>query len=380
MRDLALRAQLADRGVFFPNCAILAQDGQVPDGNGGMRYEAANDQLGAFKRDWRLAANANPHLVSADLQSVIAAMDAQPALQTTPNAGVPLLFTSIVDPQVVRIIFAPLRAAEILGGEVQKGTWVDQVGYFPTIESTGQVATYGDYSMNGGVDVNPNWTPRQPYTYQTFKRYGERQLAQWGAAGINYSAELDIARVTAFNQFQNKTYFFGVTGLINYGILNDPSLIAAIAPTTKAAGGTAWTNATAQEIYEDFIKLYTQLVTQMGGNVDMDMTMTVALSTTRAPLLARKTAFNVSVAEMIREAYPNLTIKTAPQYTTGSGELMQLLLPTYDGVQTAYPAYTDKMRAHNLVIEPSAWSQKMSGGTWGVVLRRPIAVAQMIGI
>lgn len=370
MRDLGLRLELAERGVFFPDYAILAQDGIGPDG----KPNGERNEMAAWRRDWRIAVDAHPELVPG------LAQDAQPALVTTPNAGIPLLFTSIVDPQIVRVLFQPLRAAEIMGGEVQKGTWVDDVAYFPMVEPTGQVATYGDYSANGEVGTNAQWTPRQPYYYQAFKHYGERQLARWAAAGINYSAELDMARVLTFAQFQNKTYFYGVSGLINYGLLNDPSLIAAIAPITKAAGGTAWTNATAQEIYEDFIKLYTQLVTQMGGNVDMDMPMTVALSTTRAPLLARKTAFNVSVSQMIKEAYPNLTVQTAPQYTTGSGELMQLILVNYDGVQTAYPAYNEKLRAHALVTRASSWSQKMSAGSWGAVVRRPIAIAQMIGI
>ncbi|MCG6162419.1 hypothetical protein, partial [Leptospira bandrabouensis] len=120
------------------------------------------------------------------LRSIIeVAADAQPGLVTTPNAGIPLMFASIVDPEVINIIFQPLNAVEILGGEAQRGTWVDQVQYFATAEFTGQVATYGDYSNNGEVDVNANWTPRQPYHWQAFKRYGEQQLARYGAAGLN---------------------------------------------------------------------------------------------------------------------------------------------------------------------------------------------------
>ena len=51
-----------------------------------------------------------------------------------------------------------------------------------------------------------------------------------------------------------------------------------------------------------------------------------------------------------------------------------------DGVRTAYPAYTEKQRAHALITEASAWSQKNSAGSWGTVIRRPIAIAQMLGI
>lgn len=383
MRDLQLRAELAERGVFFPNTAVLAEDGRTVAADGSVQYDPSKDRLAAWKRNFGVALDANPHLNTADVSAYRMALDAQPGLVTTPNAGVPLLFTSIVDPQIVRVIFQPLKAAEILGGEQQKGSWIDQVAYFPMVEPWGQVATYNDYSMNGNVGMNAQWIPRQPYGYQTFKRYGEQQLARWGAAGINYSSELDMARVLKFNQFQNGTYFNGVTGLINYGLLNDPSLIAAIAPYTKGVGGTSWATVgvTADEIYNDIaLKLYTQLVTQMGGNIDAETPMILAMSTLREPFLARKTQYGLTVRQYLSQQFPNLRIVTAPQYSTGSGELVQLIIQNWEGVQTAIPAYTEKMRAHNLVVEPSAWSQKMSGGTWGTIIRRPIAIAQMIGV
>jgi len=369
MRDLVLRRELAQRGVFFPDTAVLAHDGS----------DAQRARYGAMRSDWRIAADAMPALVTPELR---VALDAQPGLVTTANAGIPQLFASIVDPEVIRVIFTPNRAAEILGGETQKGDWTTQVAHFPIVEATGQVATYNDYSNDGAVDANPNWIARQPYSWQAFKRYGEKQLAMWGAAGINYSAELDISTSITFGKFTNKTYFYGVSGLNNYGLLNEPSLIAAINPATKVstANGVTWISATANEVFEDIRLLYTQLVTQMGGNVEMTDALTLALSTTRQPALVKTNEFGITVEDMLKKAFPNLTVKAAPEYTTGSGELMQLILPKVDGQQTAYPAYTEKMRAHALVTESSAWSQKMSAGSYGTILRRPVAIAQMLGI
>lgn len=375
MRDLQLRAELAERGVFFPNTAVLAHDG-TPEAR--ARHQA-------WRRDFLLAADAAPHLFTPEVRDYregLMGIDAQPGLVTTPNAGIPLLFASIVDPEVIRILFTPVRAVEIMGGEAQRGTWVDQVAYFPTAESTGQVATYGDYSENGAVDVNANWTPRQPYHWQAFKRWGEQQIARWGAAGLNYSGELDVSMALVFSKFKNKTYFYGVAGLTNYGLLNDPSLIAAISPNTKAdtSQGLTWLVAEALEIFNDVLKLYGQLVTQMGGNVEMTDAMTLALSTTRQPKLLTTNEFGLNVEDLLKKAFPNLTIKAAPEYTTPGGELMQLILPNVDGARTALPAYTEAQRAHAIVTEPSAWAQKNSAGSWGTILRRPIAVAQMLGI
>lgn len=367
MRDLNLRQELAQRGVFFPANAVFGHDGS----------DAGKGRFERMKSDYRLGLDAFPHL-----KAQVMAMDAQPGLATSVNAGVLLSAVSIIDPEVVRVIFTPMRAAEIMGGEAQKGSWIDQVAYFPMVEATGQVATYGDYSNNGEVDANEQWNYRQPYTWQAFKRYGEQQLERWGAAGLNYAGELDTAMALTFAKFSNKTYFYGVTGLVNYGLLNDPSLPNTISPLTKAnvTDGARWTYATALEIFNDVKKLYGQLVSQMGGNVEMSDEMTLVLSTTRQPSLLTTNDYGLNVEDLIKKAFPNLKIKAAPEYTTGSGELMMLLLDKVDGKTTAYPAYTEKLRAHALVTHASSWSQKNSGGTWGTILRYPIAVARMLDI
>lgn len=342
MRDLALRREFARFGVHMLDNAVYAED--------------------AWRDDYTIA------------------MDAQPQLITTANAGIPAFLANILDPQVIDVIIGPLRAAEIAGGEVKKGDWTTQSIMMPLAESVGHVVAYGDYDNGGTIDANVDWVSRQPFHYQTFKMMGERQVAQWGLAGIDWNARLDIARAQTFARFQNNSYFYGINGLQNYGMLNDPSLITPIVPNTKAAGGTAWTNATANEEYEDVLKLYGQLQTQMGGNLEMTDRMILAISTIRQPLLAKLSPFNVSVSQMLRENFPNLTIMAAPQYTTGGGELLQLIVPDYEGVETTWAAFTEKLRAHPIVQEASAWKQKLSAGTWGAIIRRPICVAQMLGV
>jgi len=356
MRDINERRMLEQYGVHYSNLAVYAQD--------------------EWRGDVTLAIGAEPTLARA----AGLAMDAQPQLITQPNAGVPAFLAQIVDPQVIEVVLQPLRAAEIAGGEVKKGDWTTQSMLMPMAEPVGHVVAYGDYDNGGTVDANVNWVARQPFHYQTIKRVGERKLAEWGLAAIDYNARLDRSVVATFNRFQNRTYFYGVSGLQNYGILNDPSLITPITPATKAAGGTTWVNATAQEIYQDVLALYTQLQVQMGGNLEMTDRMELVLSTTRQTALAKVSTFNVPASQTIREAFPNLTIRAAPEYSTGSGELMQLVVQSYDGVESIWTGFTEKLRAHTVVPELSAWSQKFSAGTWGAIIRRPIAIAQMLGI
>lgn len=313
-------------------------------------------------------------------QNIQLAMDAQPTLITTPNNGVPAFLTNLLDPEVVRILVTPMKAAQIYG-ETKKGDWVTLSTQFPVVESTGEVSSYGDYSNNGSSGANVNWVPRQSYQFQTVSQWGERELELYGLAKINYASEINAASALVLSKFLNKSYFFGIANLLNYGLLNDPSLIAPILPTVKTAGGYTWAVATAQEIYNDVLALFAQLQTQMQGLVpDMDAKMTLALSPVLAVSLKKVSIYNVTAEQTIKENFPNLTIETAPEFALQAGQLMQLILEDVDGIKTTYTAFTEKMRAHPVIPDLSSWKQKKSAGTWGGICRRPICIAQMQGM
>ena len=308
------------------------------------------------------------------------ACDAQPALITTSNSGIPAFLSTFIDPKLIEILVSPMKAAEVVGGEVKKGDWTTKTAMFPVVESTGEVSSYGDYSENGAAGVNTNFPQRQSYHYQVMTQWGELELETAGLARVDWANRVNIASILTLNKFQNKTYFYGVAGLQNYGLLNDPSLSAAIVPTTKTAGGTSWTNATALEVLADVQKLYKQLQTQAGGLVELDTKMTLAMSPTSEVALTKTTEFNVNVSDILKKNFPNLTVKTAPEYSTTSGELVQLIVDEVDGQRTADTAFTEKLRAHPIVVGSSSFKQKKSQGTWGTIVYRPAFIAQMLGV
>ncbi len=309
------------------------------------------------------------------------ACDAQPSLVTTSNAGIPAFLSTYIDPKLIEILVAPMKAVEVVGDEAKKGDWTTETAMFPVVESTGQTSSYGDYSENGVAGANVNFPQRQSYHYQVITQWGERELERAGLARVDWANRLNIASVLTLNKFQNKTYFYGVSGLQNYGMLNDPSLSAAITPTTKTAGGTGWTNATANEVLDDVAKLFKQLQYQANGLVDRETKMTLAISPlSDAAGLTKTSDFNVSVADKLKKLYPNMEIKTAPEYTTGSGELIQLFADEVEGQRTATCAFTEKLRAHPIIVAASSFKQKKSQGTWGTVIFRPFLIAQMLGV
>ena len=261
-----------------------------------------------------MAEDAKPWRANFDM-----AMDAQPQLVTTSSTGIPGFLTNFIDPEVVRVLTAPMKAAEIYG-ETKKGDWVTLSTQFPVVESTGEVSSYGDYSNNGSSGANINWVPRQSYQFQTISQWGERELELYGLAKINYASEVNVASALVLNKFMNRSQFFGVANLQLYGMLNDPGLIAPILPTVKAAGGYTWAVATAQEIYNDVLALFSQLQTQMAGLVpDMGAKMTLALSPVLSVALKKVSIYNVTAEQTIKENFPGLTIKTAPEFALQAG-------------------------------------------------------------
>lgn len=329
----------------------------------------------AWRRDYRLA------------------MDAQPALQTDPNSAVPAMLTTMIDPQVYKVLFAPNRAA-IIFGEVRKGSWLDQTAMFPVVEHTGEVSSYGDFANNGRAGANTNWPQRQSYLFQTIKEYGELELERAGLARINWVSEIDVAAATVLNKFSNLTYFFGVAGLQNYGALNDPNLSAALTPATKAFGNARWiTNgvvtATANEVFTDIQSLFSQLVSQSAGLIEQDSAMTLAMSPGSEVALTATNNFNVNVSDLLKKNFPNIKIETAVQYGVTStsnpngiaaGNMVQLIAGAIEGQDSGYCAFNEKMRAHPIVRDLSSFKQKLTAGTWGSIIRQPIGIAQMVGV
>lgn len=302
--------------------------------------------------------------------------DAQPELVTVSNAGIPAWLTNYFDPKLIEILTSPLEAANIIGSEDKKGDWTTTTATFISVEKTGQTSSYGDYNTNGMSKANINFPQRQSYSFQTFTQWGEKEMAMAANARVNWANEVNAASALVLAQFQNLSYFFGISGLQNYGLLNDPSLYPAITTAVR------WTDAakTPEAIYEDVRRLFTQLQLQSNGVIDSKSPMTLALSPVLDTTLDKTNQFGLSTRNQLAKHFPNLTVKTAVQYdqVTG-GRLVQMIANSVKGQKTVTAAFTEKMRAHAVVVGHSSWSQKKSSGTFGTVVFNPFAIGQLLG-
>src|SRR5579863_1459961 len=191
----AHRAMLVAKGVHLPPAMDRYLTKREID-TGNMAMDAANPYIGAM--------GAVPGPLSSD-----------------PNAALPWMLTSAIDPEIIRVVFSPLDFAEILG-ERQAGSWTEQTRFFPLVEATGEVSSYDDFVNNGRAGANFNYPQLQSYLFQTILNYGELQIARAGLAKINWVSELGVAAADLLNRFQNLSYAFGIANLQTYGIINNP--------------------------------------------------------------------------------------------------------------------------------------------------------------
>lgn len=307
--------------------------------------------------------------------SVLLGCDAQPELVTAPNAGIPAWLTNYFDPRIINVAVSPMQATEIVGSEEKKGDWTTTHAQFISVELTGETAAYGDFNNNGSSGANLNFPIRQSFLYQTFSNWGELQMARAGNARVDWANKVNEASILVLNKYQNASYFYGVAGIPNYGLLNDPNLYASIAASAP------WnaTTTTPEQVYEDIRRLYLQMQYQSGGTIRMDAPMTLAMSNTLEPALDKTNTFGLSARNQLAKHFKGLTVKTAVEYQTGAGQLVQLICNKVNGQETAVTAYTEKLRAHAVVVASSSWSQKKSQGTFGTVIFNETAIASLLG-
>jgi hypothetical protein len=323
--------------------------------------------FGPLAMDWITAKNVNQ-----------LAMDA--GLITSANSTVPVELSTYFDPMVIDILTGARKAREIYS-EVKKGDWTTPVIKFRTQEVAGKTDPYGDFANTGRATVNYNWVSREPYLFQTVISYGDLEEATTSLAKINLAADKQRAAANIIDIDANRFYMYGVSGLKNYGLLNDPSLTATITPLTKAAGGVLWSVATTVEIYNDVLATFARLVTQMDGLVDASTPLKLALPPALAVELGRATDFNISALDMLKKYFTSLTIVTAPEYfATATGNTMQLIATNVLGMATGELGYNVKVRAGRIIPDLSSFKQKWTSGTEGALIYRPAAIAQMRGM
>ncbi len=303
--------------------------------------------------------------------------DVQSPTITTASGGIPWFLANWFDPKLIPIIFAPMMAA-VIAGESMKGDWLTNTAMFATIEPVGEVASYGDYSQSGSTQVNANFPQRQNYLFQSILQYGQMEVGRMGLAKIDWAAKQQESNAFTLNKALNNVYFYGVAGLQNYGLINDPYLPPALTATNTWLGASA----TAASIYQDIVRMFIQLQAQSDGVIRMDSPMVLAMSPKQSAALMAITPYNtMTVKALLEQYFPNIRFETAPEYGTpynSTGELVQLICEEIDGQRSVECAFSTKLMAGNMIVDLTSWRQKRWSGGYGTIWYRRFACVQMI--
>lgn len=340
----------------------------APHAYGFMPYQTAKD--GSFKIDAQRMASRLAH-------------DA--AIIANPAVGVPSALTTYIDPNVVPILFKATRATQLMPEE-RRGDMTDQTMIFTVAESAGDVTPYSDFTENVSSDVALEFPERANYLFETVIKYGDREVATASRAKVELVSEKQKAAAEIVAQAHNKFYLLGVAGKAVYGALNDPNLPASISP--KSVGGkSTWADKAAADptnvanvIYNDIAELWADLVKNNGGNVDQTSEVVLALSPESNTYLIRPNAFGLTAQAILQQNFPNIRIVVVPELATTAGNMLYMIVPSLLGTQTGITAYSEKMLFGRVVPQLSSFKQKVVGGTWGAVIKRPSLIGTMLGI
>lgn len=302
------------------------------------------------------------------------------AMVTAANSGVPVEFTSYIDPMVIPILTATRGAREIFG-EVKKGDWTTSYARFQTSEITGEVEAYTDYGQGGASDVNPTFPVRTQYIYQTNIRYGDREVDVASRARLQLAADKQRAAATVIDIASNKFALYGVAGLEIYGLLNDPNLPADVSPLPSAGGKTLWAEKSTKEIYEDVLHLFGKMADRGAGHIDANTELVLATSPATQVQLGKATDFNISARQMLETYFPRIRFVALPELAKETGGTSILLVaPTIEGLPTAQIGFSEKFRAMRLIPESSSFHQKFVGSSYGTIIYRPFAIGTMTSV
>lgn len=300
-------------------------------------------------------------------------------LVTQANTTVPSALLSYWDPKAIEIL-TQKRSARDMFPEVQKGNFTSTQIFFRTNEVTGSTAPYSDYANNGQASLNYTFPFREVYRFQTLISIGDFEAEVAGEAQIALIADKQRAATSMLDIDANKFYLLGVDGMQIYGILNDPSLPAAISPISVDSS-TLWSKKSSVQKYNDILKLFQELVTNMGGHVDSQSSLVLALSPAMNVELGAATDYNVSVFDMLKKYFTNIRIVVVPELQSSDDTQTICMYPEEVlGQAVGECIAPEKFRAYPPHRQESSLTQKLAAATAGAVIYNPLAFVRMSGM
>jgi hypothetical protein len=312
--------------------------------------------------------------------------------QIATTASVPTLvqFLQAWLPGFVNFITAARKIDELIG-MATIGSWEDEQIVQGMLEPTGNATPYGDYNDIPFTSWNVNFEWRTVVRFEMGIMVGLLEEARAARIRVSSSGEKRGQAGRALDIQRNRVGFYGYNDGAGrtYGFLNDPSLPAYVSVTTKAAGGTAWSGATFNEITADIRIALAALQVQSYDTIDVEktpITMAIPMGTNQY-LTVTQSVGGISVRDWIRQNYANLRIVTAPELIDANGGASAMYVyaesiddGSSDDGKTFIQVVPSKFQALGVEKRAKAYVEDYANATAGVMCKRPYAVVRYTGL
>lgn len=325
---------------------------------------------------------------SGELNSLKFAMDNVQPTVTTPSITVPLQYLQTFFPGLVYVATQIRKIDDLIGFDII-GSWEDAQIVQGELDPTGNPQEYNDYSNTPISSYNVNYEPRNIVRFEQGMRIGRLDEARAARANINAAKSRREAAVIALEILRNIVGFSGYNSGSNltYGLLNDPALTAYVSFANGASSSSEWVDKTYEEITKDIQAMAQELIDQSGGNVDAQaMPTTLVIAQSVSQYLATVPQFGNSVRKFITETYPQMKIKSAPQFNGANGgeNVAYLFADEVRDSSTDNGAVFSQMvptKFKTIGVEQriKSYLEDFSNATAGILTKRPYAVVRFTG-
>lgn len=318
-------------------------------------------------------------------------MDAAgPGLITPASINTPVQFLQHWMPGTIQVVTAARNIDDIAGRSIA-GNWADEEIVQTVIERTGQARPYQDDTSFPLSSFNTSFERRTIVRFEDGMEVGKLEEERTAAMRINSAEEKRAASGNSLAIELNRIGFFGYNAGANrtYGLLNDPNLPAYKTVPVGAGGSTMFKDKTYREITGDIRMAVTQLRVQSKGLVNPSkVPLTLTLPTSCMEYLSVENEFGKPVSQWIKETYPTMTVKDAPELDGANGGVNVMYLhaehvpgPGKEGQQKVLDHFVPAaFRLLGVERVAKGFRELFSNATAGVMWRVPIGVVRYCGI
>lgn len=337
----------------------------------------------------RIGINITPRDVARMIDGI--GMDALTPSVTTASITTPIQFLQNWLPGFVQVMTAARRIDDLVGISTS-GAWEDEEIVQGLMERLGTSVPYGDYTNVPLSNWNVNFNTRNVVRFEEGMRVAILEEARASRIKVSTATEKRNAATLALEIQRNSVGFFGYNSGANntYGFLNDPGLGSYTVFANGASGQPFWSTKTFLEITADIRTSISALRVQSQDNLDprkVPLTMAVATGTVDW-LSITNVQGTQSVAQWLKETYPNIRVISAPELAAAhSGDNVYYLYAedvggidgsTDDG-RVFLQVVPAKFKVLGVQTLAKGYEEDYSNATAGIMVKRPWAIVRYYG-